>query len=229
MKKMRSLYRDVNFVLSDIMLNTKEDKTATTINLMKAIKDLAEIKNGAYAVVSYDEETADCLLINNIRRQAQAGDRILVFCLDAEAKVKAIKYSNLTTGDITIIRINTNEYLVDEIDLIINYIADISSYDTVYFIGLVYDESSVANMIELDKIARRIEVPIFVGIQCIDGACKIPTKVFSIEPIPELTSEWDMLAYYFLSYSDTNRKCLMAYDLFTNRFADIENPFEIEE
>lgn len=74
MKKRRLILRDSNLSLSET-INNKEDKKATN----NYLKDLTEIKNEAYAVVSSEEEAADRLLLTSIRQQAKKAKEPLCF------------------------------------------------------------------------------------------------------------------------------------------------------
>ncbi|MGN0653559.1 MAG: hypothetical protein ACI4KD_01420 [Oscillospiraceae bacterium] len=209
--------------LSNSEFKAKEEKAA--INILKSFKALTEIKNNAYAVISQEPKTADKLLQSNIMLQARAGEKILVFCVGDETKVKAIKNSHLTTGDITIIKIAMSDYIVDEIDLIINYIADISNYNIIYVLGINHCKYTQKHMSELDKIASRIQVPIFVGIQCEITKSTFSNKAFTIELMPEYFFAQDNRACYSLSYCHAKHKKLMIYDQTKSRFIDAEIPF----
>lgn len=226
MKKRRLNLHDVKSELSNTHINYKEDKKATTLNSMT---DLADIDNNAYSVVCIEEETADRLLLSNIRKQAQWDERILVFCIGSEAKAKAIKYSPASTGEVTIISLDSAEYLFHEVELITNYIADIKSFNTIYVLGYEEDcDNASYFMQELNELAGKIEVPIFVSINSFDGRSNIPVRVFILEPMPEFLNDWEMIAFYSLAYSEANHRRILAYDLFSNTFADIENPFSEE-
>lgn len=224
---MRLMRRDISSVLSEVK-SIKEAKAATANNYLKAFTNLTEINNNAYAVISGEEETADRLLLSNIRWQVKGNGRLLVFCVEDTKAVSAVKYSPHTTGDITIIKVEMSGHIVEEIEQIIGYISDISSYDTVYILGFEHDELSDIIMSEFDRIAEDINIPVFVGFRCFDEVCTIPIRVFTIEPMAEYSDEWEMMSFYSLSYSETNHRCLLAYDLFTNRFADFENPFSAD-
>lgn len=224
MKKRRLILRDSNLSLSET-INNKEDKKATN----NYLKDLTEIKNEAYAVVSSEEEAADRLLLTSIRQQAKKGERTIVFCIGSEAKAKAIKYSPASTGEVTIISLDSAEYLFHEVELITNYIADIKSFNTIYVLGYEEDcDNASYFMQELNELAGKIEVPIFVSINSFDGRSNIPVRVFILEPMPEFLNDWEMIAFYSLAYSEANHRRILAYDLFSNTFADIENPFSEE-
>lgn len=152
-----------------------------------------------------------------------------MFCIGSEAKAKAVKYSPASTGEVTIISLDSAEYLFHEVELISNYIADIKSYSTSYIIGYKEESDNATYfMKELNELAGRIEVPIFIGINEFNGRGKIPARVFMLEQLPEFLNDWEMMAFYSLAYSGANHRRLLAYDLFSNRFAELENPFEEE-
>lgn len=204
----------------------KEEKDKTNINVLKSFRNLTTINKKAYAVAAADDNLAECLLLDAIRRHAHAGDKVIVICADDDSKVKEIKKSHLNNGEIVLLKTSVNDYMTFETELILNYISDVSEYNVIYVLGLEHNEQTNAYLDNLDKIAEGVNVPIFASVNSLRSECPVPDRTFEIKAMPEYSTKRNSNLFCSLSFNESDKKSLLAYDSSSGRFIEAEFPLD---
>lgn len=199
------------------------------INIMNSFAKLTDIVPNAYAVNAEHDFEADNILLSNIRRQAYAGDRVLVFCLEDTERIMEIKDHPFSVGEITIIKMTFGPKLHTRIKQYIESIPDIANCDSIYVLGYGHGAKYASVLIhELDKVAGYIGIPIFVGLTFINEECPDFENLFTARCMINFLSEEEKLVPYSLSFSKSRRQVIIMNDTENDWFADIDNPFTEE-